>query len=931
MAQHTPLVNDAALEALLHCRYKAYLTINNTVGEPSDFERHCAAQRIAYCQLVEGQWLSQHQDTDVLKSPPLTVHTLQKGKPLILNAKIRVSHLSATIDAIQRVTGTSPLGEFLYQPIQLCYHDVPTRAATLLLAFKSLAIGELQGHIPSYGTIIFGPTHSSRRVKLFGLQKRVRQLIATVQAYSNPDAVPPRILNQHCSVCEYRTRCRNEAIASDDLSLLGGMTEREIAAQNRKGIFTVNQLSYTYRYRKPSKRAKRPPKPHQFSLQALALRTQKVHVHGTPRLPPASPAIYYDIEGLPNPDFYYLIGMLVVHQNRDEYHTLWADSEEEQASIFEKFGETVSSFPDAHLFHFGSYDATALKRARRICQPQFGPILERFVKASTNVLTLVSSQIYFPIHSNSLKDIATYLGFKWTDSNATGIQSIIWREQWKQSGDLSLKRRLIKYNQDDCAALKTICDFIHSTATTENQPALSGAEQSSVIHTSQLAKASRRWGRPTFVLKDLERASECAYFDYQRERVFLRTNRRIASIERAKKRKARKLRVNKRIDLVCKRCSHCNSRKIKPCARVRRRVADLRFSPGGVKRWVVEYVSNRYLCKRCRKTFLPAEWPESRKRHGDNLARWCVYLNFACRENMSTVGSTLYDLFGINIDRNRLYGFKRQVIASFTGLYEEIRQHILASPVLHIDETDVAIRKTKGYVWIFATLDAVWYLYKESRSGDFLKEMLADFHGVLISDFYSAYDSIDCPQQKCLLHLLRDFNDDLKNSPFDEEFKEIAGEFGRVLRGIIDTIDRYGLKKRHLHKHRSIAIEFIERVRQTPFGSEVALRYQKRFRKYGDRLFTFLDFDGVPWNNNSAEHAAKSFAKYKRTGEGLFTEHSLNEALVMLSVVETCRYNGRSLLRFLLSGKTGLDAVMKRWSRSSRILATTVANNPDTQ
>ena len=105
---------------------------------------------------------------------------------------------------------------------------------------------------------------------------------------------------------------------------------------------------------------------------------------------------------------------------------------------------------------------------------------------------------------------------------------------------------------------------------------------------------------------------------------------------------------------------------------------------------------------------------------------------------------------------------------------------------------DVAIRKSKGYVWVFATMDAVLYLYKDTRSGDFLSEFLNGFSGVLVSDFYSAYDGIGCPQQECLLHLLRDFNNDLQNNPYDAEFKSIAQEFGRVLRAIVETIDRYG-------------------------------------------------------------------------------------------------------------------------------------------
>jgi len=93
-----------------------------------------------------------------------------------------------------------------------------------------------------------------------------------------------------------------------------------------------------------------------------------------------------------------------------------------------------------------------------------------------------------------------------------------------------------------------------------------------------------------------------------------------------------------------------------------------------------------------------------------------------------------------------------------------------------------------------------------------LKEMLAQYKGVLISDFYAAYDSIDCPQQKCLIHLIRDINDTLKKYPFDNEFKKISLTFSAFLRSIIETIDHYGLKKRHLHKHKSMHWAFLKRL-----------------------------------------------------------------------------------------------------------------------
>jgi hypothetical protein len=65
------------------------------------------------------------------------------------------------------------------------------------------------------------------------------------------------------------------------------------------------------------------------------------------------------------------------------------------------------------------------------------------------------------------------------------------------------------------------------------------------------------------------------------------------------------------------------------------------------------------------------------------------------------------------------------------------------------------------------------------------------------------------------------------------------------------------------------------------FSSETAQKYQKRFQKYEGMLFTFLDHDGVPWNNNNAEHAMKVFAKYRRFADGRFTERSIQEYLVI--------------------------------------------------
>src|SRR4029077_18822146 len=138
-------------------------------------------------------------------------------------------------------------------------------------------------------------------------------------------------------------------------------------------------------------------------------------------------------------------------------------------------------------------------------------------------------------------------------------------------------------------------------------------------------------------------------------------------------------------------------------------------------------------------------------------------------------------------------------------------------------------------------------------------------------------------------------------NPFDEEFKSLAAEFGTLLRSIVDTIDKYGLKQRHLHKHKAEVGRFFRALEPRVYRSEIAEGYQKRLLKNEGKLFTFLDHNGVPWNNNNAEHAVKAFAYYRRVSDGKMREDGLCDYLVLLSIYQTCKYRGVSFLKFLLS------------------------------
>jgi len=68
-----------------------------------------------------------------------------------------------------------------------------------------------------------------------------------------------------------------------------------------------------------------------------------------------------------------------------------------------------------------------------------------------------------------------------------------------------------------------------------------------------------------------------------------------------------------------------------------------------------------------------------------------------------------------------------------------------------------------------------------------------------------------------------------------------------------------------------------------------------------NKLFNFLDYNDIPWNNNNAENAIKPFAKYRALTKGTLREKGLKDYLILLSIEQTCKYRGINFFEFLKS------------------------------
>ena len=71
-------------------------------------------------------------------------------------------------------------------------------------------------------------------------------------------------------------------------------------------------------------------------------------------------------------------------------------------------------------------------------------------------------------------------------------------------------------------------------------------------------------------------------------------------------------------------------------------------------------------------------------------------------------------------------------------------------------------------------------------------------------------------------------------------------------------------------------------------------------------MFRFLDEDGIPWNNNTAERGIRHLAVQRKISGALYRRGAV-DYLVLLGIAQTCRFQEKSFLKFLLSKEIDVD------------------------
>jgi predicted RecB family nuclease len=605
MVSTPPKITNEVLEAYCYCPQKFYLKLQGERGIRTDYELMRAQLRsrirtTAIRRFARGQ----RPSTDV----QLTRAFLQNAPEYIFDGIYEDQDFTLHIDGVAKVENTNAPTAHALHPILFSGSIRTNKQQKFILRAYGHALSTIIARQVLVGFVWNASDHTTR-VPLRLDQKDFSIWIDHLLAARRATTPPPLFLNDHCPICEFQGRCRQQALDEGNLSLLKGMTIKEIAKYNSKGLFTVNQISYTFRARRKPKRARGVTGPHYFSLQAQALREKKIFIHGSVNFPIAAPRVYIDIEGTPDSRIDYLIGALAVDHGKEEFVSFWARRDDETVRIFTEFMRYISILPKHHLVHFGSYELSALRRAKSFLPSEFHSTVDDAVGRSINILSLIRTRVYFPTYSNSLKEIGGVLGASWSEASPSAIQTLVWRERWLRTKDQIWRKRLLQYNRDDCYALKRVAEFLDDLVAKQDV-SRQVLDDPALVFTDTLPKGDRHgqiFRTQGFAIREFERINKCAYFDYQRDRVFARSGPPTQRNRKGAKRRLWKLRLNKTVHVFLKSCPNCRSRQVRAGRAIARTIIDLKVSTRGVKRWVVRYLTNEYTCRKCLATLVSGQ------------------------------------------------------------------------------------------------------------------------------------------------------------------------------------------------------------------------------------------------------------------------------------------------------------------------------------
>jgi transposase len=333
-----------------------------------------------------------------------------------------------------------------------------------------------------------------------------------------------------------------------------------------------------------------------------------------------------------------------------------------------------------------------------------------------------------------------------------------------------------------------------------------------------------------------------------------------------------------------------------------------------VKAHITEYQFPNVVCRDCGKATrvpLPAEM---RGDFGPQLTALIAYWTVVCRLPRRLVEAMLADVLGIEISLGSTQKAWEEVSQAVARPVDQLQEQLPREAVLNVDETGWRTNGDKRWIWALVAQQFVFYVVASSRSAEVLVSLLgAVFRGILCSDRWVVYLTYHSgPMQLCWAHLKRnilgiaDYARSRSARQFCRDALAIMARLFRLWyrfrgelrdrRGNPQPLDRRQLIVKAIPLQKKLFA--LAEAHLDDADREVRNLATALFIHF-QRLFTFMEEEGVEPTNNAAEQALRTAVQWRKISFGNRSRNGEIATARLLTVAQSCKRQKRHVLGYL--------------------------------
>lgn len=344
-------------------------------------------------------------------------------------------------------------------------------------------------------------------------------------------------------------------------------------------------------------------------------------------------------------------------------------------------------------------------------------------------------------------------------------------------------------------------------------------------------------------------------------------------------------RIDEEKEVFLSHCPDCQNELTPSESFYERVVEDIVLSLNTI---ITKYHIQRQWCSRCKKEVSAV--PNGTIEHspfGLNVLLWIMIQKYRLRLPLNLIVSSFKIQYQLTISPGAIQNLLHNAQVRLGPKYEELIKEIRENRLKHADETGWRIGGQKAWCWMFSSPESIIYTIEETRGKGVPKRILGvSPPGVLVRDDFGSYHSIDCPQQSCWAHLLRNSKEKVEKEHASSEMRELHATLKKMFLELTEIIEKDPTEHQRSTLYQTYQKK-IGRIIDTQYTAEDVLEIQTRITNQNTNLITALLYPGVPLTNNEAERNIRKMVVTRKISGGSRSNAGAAVHAVNMSIVQT--------------------------------------------